>query len=388
MKLYLSHNYDTMNTCPAVKADGDVCGKRCRGAPRCAIHMRTLENNGPHTTARKELEYIHRAAVNRLRDERDILIAAQQDMVQRVRMREDLELDISDLKLRHRREEDALIRQQEDEIQRTGIDPDAVAHQRREELLRQRQAQQRAHWEQMFAERRIARQVELIENANANRAAVAAQEQGELRRFINDNQNVHTQAAVQQTKDIVQKILNIPVPLEYRWNMSECSKTPGDIIVRCKLTPKGSWQMISKYCQDEDIYELGRGIYGKVLDGVWQYVLNSSDKEDLYVILKQEMEDNIGMCAQGNLSRLCNILAGYMEGVGPQESPAEILGRKLPLLMEIEDDNERIGAAFKLLVELAIPQEQWLSWIEPLANDREILFETVGTGQVTGIRVV
>jgi hypothetical protein len=357
--------------------------------------MKTLENNGPHTTAQKELGYRHRAMFNRIRDEGTAQINAETDNIIKERMRVDVGHRLRILRLEHQHALDLLIREQEDEIRQTGIDPDLQARHRREEQQRHRDENNRLRWEQRIADARnqqqdlvamrgAARAIEILNQAAEARAVP----RGELANFANDNQNVHTSVAVQQTKEMVRKLLNIPVPDEYRWNMVECSKTPGDIIMCCKLTPKGGWQMIAKYCQDENIYEMGQGIYGKVLDCVWQYVLKSADKEDLCKILKQEMEDNIGMCAQGNLTRLCNILSGYMEGIGPQESPAEVLGRKLPLLMEIDNIEERMNEAYKLLVELAIPEEQWMSWVEPLVDEGTISFKSNGAGQVIGLYVV
>ena len=382
-----------MNNCPAVKATGDVCGKGCRGNPRCAIHMKTLETNGPHTTAQKELGYLHRAAYKRLIDQREPAIVAETNILLRDRLSQDLNIDINVLKLEQRREMANLVREQEDEVRQTGVDPDMRARRRREELNRQREenaqlrVEQQVQAHQMNAVNRILAAnavVGQVQNILAGHVA----HRGELGQFANDNQNVHTQVAVQHTKDMVQKILNIPVLPDYRWNMRECSKTPGDIVMCCKLTPKGGWQMMAKYCQDESIYDLGQGIYGKVLDGVWQFILRSPDKADLCVILKQEMEDNIGMCAQGNLTRLCNILSGYMEGIGVQESPAEILGRKLPKLMEIEDEVTRLRMAFELFVELAIPEDQWLSWAEPLVENGRLSVHTSPSGQVIGLMIV
>lgn len=400
--LFLADKYDIMNTCPAVKATGEVCGARCRDHPRCGTHMKTLENNGPHATAQKELGYRHRAAVRQLIEARNPAIEEETDVTRKERMEQDLNHDVNVLRLAHRREMDTLIREQEDEVRQTGVDPDARARQRREEVNRQRQEINRLRWEQRFEERRIAREAAAQEIVNQIRGVhavnaivdqlqnIAGQQQaaprGELQRFAADNQNVHTTVAVRQTKDMVQKLLAIPVPPEFRWNMRECSKTPGDIIMCCKLTPKGGWQMVAKYCQDENIYELGQGIYGKVLDGVWQYILRSPDKEDLCKIMKQEMEDNIGMCAQGNLTRLCNILAGYMDGIGPQESPAEVLGRKLPLLMEIENDDEKLEAAYRLFVELNIPENEWIDWAQPLVNSR-IKLRSNAVGHVLGFMV-
>jgi hypothetical protein len=196
---------------------------------------------------------------------------------------------------------------------------------------------------------------------------VPAVQVGQLRAFAGDRQNVHTTHAVKQTMDIVERILKIPVPPEYRWNMNECSRTPGEIILECKVGPTATWQMMAKYCQADNVYEMGKGIYGRVLDCVWQYIKGSEHKKDLYKILKAEMEDNIGMCAQGNLSRLANIVAGYMEGVGPQESVAEILGRLLPPLMDIEDEGERLEKAKKIMDDYHVPVDDRAAWLRELA---------------------
>ena len=188
----------------------------------------------------------------------------------------------------------------------------------------------------------------------------------ELGQFAADKQNVHRKATVDQTVEIVKRVLKIPVPPEYRWNLDTLSKTPGEIIVYCKLTPIAGSTMTLKYSSDDDVYELGRGIYGKVLDSVWQYVSKSDDKESMCAILKQELQDNIGMCAQGNLSRLCNVLAGYMEGVEDIESQAEKLGRLIPPLMDIVDVTERIKQAKRVLEDVGLPTTEWNDWLDPL----------------------
>jgi hypothetical protein len=200
------------------------------------------------------------------------------------------------------------------------------------------------------------------------RALDARAQQGELAVFVNDKQNVHTSAAVKQTKEIVERIRKIPVPEDYRWHATESSKTPFEIGMECKLSQRAAWQMISQYAQDTAIYDIEAGIYGKVLDSVWQYVKNSPDKADLCVIIKSEMEDNIGMCAQGNLSRICNILAGILEGVGSQESLSERLGRLFGPLLEIDDHRDRIARGINILSENHVPVDEWPAWMDPLKD--------------------
>ena len=197
-------------------------------------------------------------------------------------------------------------------------------------------------------------------------APAAPPPRGDLEVFSRDKQNVHTTQSVKMTKEIVARVLKIAVPEEYRWNPRTVSKTPGEIIVECRLRPNSVAQFISRYIASENIYEMGVGIFGKVLDSVWQYIRNSENKEDLCKILAQELRDNEGMCLQGNLTRLCNVLAGYLEGVGPQESQAERLGRELPKLMEIDNEALRMETARGVLRDAGVAEAEWAPWLEAL----------------------
>jgi hypothetical protein len=98
--------------------------------------------------------------------------------------------------------------------------------------------------------------------------------------------------------------------------------------------------MAAKYCNNEDIYDMGPGIYAKVLNSVWQFIKNSEHSDDLKKILASELVDSVGMCAQGNLSRICNVLTGYMDGLDVR-SDREVLGDKMAQLRNIEDVQQR-----------------------------------------------
>ena len=349
------------NICNSLKANGDVCGNRrvARGdGTLCGVHFRAVENHGPNKYALKQLDYAHARELAILSETRDQANPGNREewnaAYDLYHARRGALVEAYQLRYQNMR------RAQRAEVIRTGIDPDQPARNRRNAAAQARiaDAQQRLA---AFAD------VHVIQDmVNAGRLQNAGG--GELARFARDAQNVHTTAAVVQTKEIVTKIRAIPVPEGYRWNTSECSKTPFEIGMACTLTPKATWQMISQYAQDTSIYDIEPGIYGKVLDGVWQFTKTSPEKESLCKVIKQEMEDNIGMCAQGNLSRICNILAGYMEGVGSQECIAEILGRLLPPLMSIEDITDRMNAARKVLQDNRVPLGEWDTWLEALED--------------------
>ena len=184
--------------------------------------------------------------------------------------------------------------------------------------------------------------------------------------FARDKQNVHTSAAVNQVKHNISIIRQIFVPPEYRWNLTTISNTYREIVYDCNLSPKGNWQFSAMYCSDATIYDMEKGIFGIMVDGVWQYIRDSEDKRCLINILKREFEDNIGMCAQGNLSRVCNILSGYLPGIGHSESAATILGREFPKLMEIENETDRVFRGTEILRNNNVPNDEWEAWLEPL----------------------
>ena len=215
-------------------------------------------------------------------------------------------------------------------------------------IVQQRGGQQHA---------RVPRAVVPVQRANPNENMGA---------FAQDRQNVHTSAAVDQIKHNISIIRKIFVPPEYRWNQTTISKTYREIVFDCDLSPKGNWQFASYYCNNATIYDMEPGIFGIMTDGVWQYIRDSEDKRCLINILKREFEDNIGMCAQGNLSRVCNILSGYLPGIGQSDSVSTILGREFPKLMAIENETDRVFQGTEILRNNNVPDAEWEAWLEPL----------------------
>ena len=355
------------NRCVGITADGRPChNRKCPevgDGNRCRIHFNTVQRYGPHQTEINEIKAKHKF----IKSQRINAFYVEH----RIPLNEEAQFQLAGLKQllkdAKRDELEAAIERHRVERHRLGHDPDAPARERQhqEDLRRLQQRVQRRDLRVGDARVRLAAIREIVDNLGVGGAA----DNRELARFTADPQNVHTTQMVKQTKKIVAKVREIPVPEDYRWNIHITSKTAGEIIAECKLSIHASCQMLTQYSHSTAIYDIEEGIYGKVLDSVWQFIKNSPDKEDLCRILKQEMEDNIGMCAQGNLTRLCNILAGYLDGVAPPESTADKMGRLLPPLMEIEDPLERIYKAFEIMKENHVPFEEWDNWVGPFIDD-------------------
>ena len=345
-----------MAQCVGIKKNGVRCSTMCTAdAPntRCGVHRKTLEKVGPNRVRREEAKYFHdkmnvdsyelfRTNNAQLVDTTVNLQRIYEASLRRENIRYQIALD--DLEILIIQETNA----------NGGINADQVYIDRR--LAAQRAEDERRNQirQQMREQRRM--QVDEWENARRPPEGLAA--------FAVDRQNVHTALVVNKVMETVRKVLTIPVPPDYQ---TDTLKTLGEIILECNLSKSAAWHMSSRYCADENIYELGPGIYANVLNSVWQYIKTSSDSTDLKKILKVEMTDNIGMCAQGALSRLCNILSGYLDGISTEvKSRNEILGELFAELMDIENVGERIQRGVEILHEHNVQGPEREAWIEPL----------------------
>jgi hypothetical protein len=188
------------------------------------------------------------------------------------------------------------------------------------------------------------------------------QQDKELARFATDNQNVHTSKTVEMVLETSKKLMKMakkkPSVLD---TMAHC-------FTKCKLSDKARQQMAFMYYSEISIYNLKAPTYRFVMDGIWVYIDSQSEElqKEITGRLAQELEDNIGMCPQGNLSRLVNVLSGYMDGVGFKlEKTIQDLMLEL---RDIPDKKEREVKAIKLCKQFKQTSEETKAWIELLAD--------------------
>jgi len=201
--------------------------------------------------------------------------------------------------------------------------------------------------------------------ANAAVAAAPRQEQARPRNlgeFVADMQNVHT-------KEIVDPVIkNAKMLMKLGKKKSKEQDTFKEVVFECKLSGPARKQLCFMYYSDEKIYNLQEKTYQLVLDGVWYYVLKQKPetKAEIITRLSQELEDNIGMCAQGNLSRIINTLSGYMEEliVEYEESLQDGMAR----ISKIADEKKRINEAKNFLKKKKVPENEWEVWLESLSE--------------------
>ena len=352
-----------MPICLAIKATGGRCTNQCNEADtRCKMHLTMITKHGKHTIELDELTHFHSYEKKKIMAAAiqyfNTIIALYNGIVWQNsrRLKEIYRIYIripNILITTHNNELNTLLVRHQNEIyQKLNINAMPIISIVRAPIINIFPEDLDA---EIHAESRHLQTVNVAQQIN-----IVA---GELGILANDKQNIHTTRIVNDTKLIIDKVLKIPVPAEYSTNTLI---TIGEIILECKLSKYAVWQMTAKYCADEVIYEYPAGIYARLLNSVWQYIKGSPDKEDLKKILRSEMEDNIGMCAQGNLSRLCNILSGYLDGLVIETSGEKLQRLMAELFKQSISSDEKLIAGKKILDNLNVDKDSWNAWLEAL----------------------
>ena len=187
----------------------------------------------------------------------------------------------------------------------------------------------------------------------------AAKPMTELERLAMDTQNVHTQVVAIQTSDGMKFLLETSVPAE--------QDTMGDI--RAAWAPiKGRKRVLrdmEHWYDTAECVQANDFLYKRMLDGLWARIQAHKERDELTKRLWEEASESVGKCCQGHLSRLTNVLVGFMDEVKAEVPVGELLQQKIAAIaaQDIRVE-EKVCAAWAVFEELKIPMEQRDAWIE------------------------
>lgn len=107
--------------------------------------------------------------------------------------------------------------------------------------------------------------------------------------------------------------------------------------------------------------------YGDVVDRVWAFIRGHEHHNDLCTRLAQEIYEGRGMCSNGKMARLVNVLQGYDDTL-MTEAPREVFQFRMAALRKAPKET-REAAARALFSEFNIPEAEQEAWLEPLMDD-------------------
>lgn len=178
----------------------------------------------------------------------------------------------------------------------------------------------------------------------------------ELQAFVQDTQNVHRKVVTDNTNSQTDKLLAVTVPAEQN-TLAEVRKLFGKS--RKVMEDVEHWYSLAMCRKEADC------LYKRTLDGLWALIKASPHKEELSKRLVQELTEAVGMCCEGHLSRLCNVLVGFDDAFTTVVSRGEILQQKMADIaaLDVTERTKKMRAR-KVLRELEIPAAEHAAWLD------------------------
>lgn len=188
-----------------------------------------------------------------------------------------------------------------------------------------------------------------------------------LAAIARDHQNVHTRVVSQQTNDSTAKLLAMSVP-----ETQHTEKTLAKIWVSNPTINYSRFLQvvndINRWFNTKDCRVVGDNLYRRLLRGLVANILSQKDiecKSELFRRLWEECYESVGMCCEGHISRLCNVLVGFDESFKPPVAFGEILQSKMAMIAGLdiaEEEKRRQANAF--FDEYGTPAEERAAWLE------------------------
>ena len=183
-----------------------------------------------------------------------------------------------------------------------------------------------------------------------------------LRQLSNDSENVHTGFVNQQTNTNMKILLETPVP-----NGQNTIKEITTAIMK-KRKPYQYVADIENWYERSEVCEKNDYLIKRLLDGLWARIKASEHKTELIKRLREELREMYEKCAQGHISRICNVMVGFDEEMKPVVSIGEQIQNRMSLISQKEIPNEeKVMEALQFFAELGnVTVEEQNVWIDAL----------------------
>ena len=202
------------------------------------------------------------------------------------------------------------------------------------------------------------------------RPAVPHDPNNNLAHFVADAQNIHTTVVSEQLNRGMEKLLAQDVP-DSRDALVELRANDPDWVAGILHLPLSDARKViadvRSWYKKRLCRTAGDFLYRKCLNGLLTLIQASPHKDDLVSRFWEEAYDATGMCCEGHLARLTNVLVGFDEDIPAPVAVGEILQQKIAAIAALDVRvEEKVGQAWVVFVELNIPMEERMAWLDAL----------------------
>jgi hypothetical protein len=188
---------------------------------------------------------------------------------------------------------------------------------------------------------------------------------GPLGRIAADRQNVHTAAVVKQTNAGEAKLLatkgdGLTVGLRIG---RVFAARPGKLPALLRVLND-----IDHWYHQQNCRQPGDRLYARVLEGLYHTIVRQPEpvQKELFNRLWEEASESVGMCCEGHLSRLVNVMAGFDDAFKPPVSLGEALQSKMAAIAA-SGAADAVDQAKAYMAELGLTAAEQAPWLEALA---------------------
>jgi hypothetical protein len=187
----------------------------------------------------------------------------------------------------------------------------------------------------------------------------------DLAELAGDSQNVHTSVVNNQTRISMEMIISAPVKKNQKTFDEILTSWVVDLHIGSEMSPV--YKDMLYWANKDMIIKEDDYLYRRVLRGLWAKI-KSYEAEVRYELTKrlwEECNESVGMCAQGHLSRLANVLVGFDKDFKPELSVKEILQDSLSKIAAGDEPNAvKVEKAIAVMDQLSLPNDERQAWLD------------------------
>jgi hypothetical protein len=190
----------------------------------------------------------------------------------------------------------------------------------------------------------------------------------QLKDIASNQQSVHTTVVLKATNDGIGILSDISVP-DGQKTLSEICQAWTKASCAHKIKIEAVAKDMKSWGAKPNVMHKTKNVYKDVLRGLWAKVKTYKAElyQELVKRLWEECWESIGLCADGHVGRLVNVLVGFDEEFKNDVSPMAYFQNNIVLIADASTPIEfKVQQAKKLMDEIGMPEEQRADWLEAL----------------------
>lgn len=187
----------------------------------------------------------------------------------------------------------------------------------------------------------------------------------ELKDIASNEQSVHTTVVLKATNDGIGILSDISVPDNQKTIPEICQAW-----TKASCAHKVKIEFVMKDMRDwgtrATVMHKSKNVYKDVLRGLWAKIKGYTGElyDELIKRLWQECWESLGLCADGHVGRLVNVLVGFDDEFKNDISPMVYFQNNIALIADASTPLEfKVQQAKKLMDEIGMPEAQRADWL-------------------------